>query len=352
MDFQSIVIYLGLALVTFFIAKYAELTGSKRAVWLIVLLFSLVAGLRAISVGIDTKTYHTIFTHVSNGNIENIFGIEKGFIYICEVLLRVWDSNQFLLFMFGLISYALCIFRFWKHREYIAFRWAVLFYCVLFFAFSLNGLRQFVAASIVFFATGFIKEGKYIKFAIAILIAVQFHLSAFVGFMYLFFEILFLKYYGLKRKFTILLVTGVVGLFLISMLSSILSRYLNYFDTKTESFGLMLVVKIALLLASSVILERVQDPEEQNFWRSNRFYYLIGLLLTTLSYIYLYAGRVGIYFYLFEGIYIGYLFKRKTRTSFVLLLKCAYIAILLYYVYQNMTSGSNGELPYRFFWQN
>ena len=352
MDFQSIVVYLGLAIVTYIIAKYAEITDSKKSVWLIVLLFSLVAGLRATSVGIDTKTYSSIFTNISNGNISHIYGIEKGFIYICGLLLRFWSSNQFLLFLFGLVSYALCIFRFWRDREYIAFSWGVIFYYVLFFAFSLNGLRQFVAASIVFFATGFIKEGKYTKFIIAILIATQFHLSAIVGLAYLLFDVLFLKYYNKKRKFAIFLATGVIGLFLISILSNIVSRYLNYFDTRTESFGIMLFVKIALLLASCIIIEKAQDTDEQYFCRSNRFYYLIGLLLTALSYVYLYAGRIGIYFYLFEGIYIGYLLKRKMRSQFDLLLKCAYIMILLYYIYQNMTSGSNGELPYRFFWQN
>ena len=352
MDLQSIVIYLGLTLVAFIVAKYAELTDSKKVVWLLVLLFSLVAGLRAISVGIDTKTYNSIFNSISNGNTENIYGIEKGFIYICTALLHIWNSNQFLFFLFGFVSYALCIFRFWKDREYISFRWAVLFYCVLFFAFSLNGLRQFVAASIVFFATGFIKDGKYIRFVIAILIATQIHLSAVIGFAYLFFDMLFLKYYNLKRKFVILLVAGGIGLFLISILSSILSRYLNYFDTRTDSLGAMLFVKFALLFASYIIIEKPQDAEEQYFCRSNRFFYLIGLLLTISSYFYLYMGRVGIYFYIFEGIYIGYLFKKKMKSPLDLLLKSAYVAILLYYIYQNLTSGSNGELPYRFFWQN
>jgi hypothetical protein len=136
------------------------------------------------------------------------------------------------------------------------------------------------------------------------------------------------------------------------MLSNIVSRYLNYFDTRTESFGFMLIAKIALLIASCIIIEKPQDTGEQYFCRSNRFYYLIGLLLTALSYIYLYVGRIGIYFYLFEGIYIGYLLKKKMRSAFDLLLKCAYVVILLYYIYQNMTTGSNGEMPYRFFWQS
>lgn len=351
LDLQSIVIYLGLALVTFYIAKYAEFTNSKKAVWMIVILFSLVAGLRSVSVGIDTNTYNNIFTNIAIGQINNIYAIEKGFIYICKGLLSIWNNNQFLFFLFGFISYGLCIFRLWKDRDYISFRWAVLVYYVLFFAFSLNGLRQFVAVSIVFFATAFIKEGKYIKFSIAVLIASQFHLSAIIGFVYLIFEILFIKYFNFKRKLLIFSIIGICGLFVLSMMSDLLSKYFGFFEDRIQGFGFMMLVKIALLLLSIFLVERPQDQQEQYYCVSSRYNYFAGLLLNSLSYFFMYMGRIGMYFYMFEAIYVGYLFKKKNRTIFELLLKCVYALVLFYYIYDSMTSGSNGELPYRFFWQ-
>lgn len=351
-DFQSIVIYFGLALLTFYIAKYAELTDSRRAVWFIVLAFSLIAGLRAASVGIDTKTYHNIFNNISIGQTNKIYAIEIGFIYICKGLLSIWNNNQFLFFLFGFVSYGLCIFRLWKDRYYISFRWAVFVYNVLFFAFSLNGLRQFIAVSIVFFATAFIKEGKYIKFVLAILIASQFHLSAIAGFAYLIFELLFLKYFEVKRKLLVFSFAGIGGLFALSMLSDVLNKYMGFFDDRVQSFGLMMFIKIALLAISIILMEKTQDSEEQYFCFSSRYNYFIGLLLNSLSYFFMYMGRIGIYFYVFEAIYIGYWFKKKNKTVFELLLKCAYVAILLYYIYDSVTSGPNGEIPYRFFWQN
>lgn len=351
-DFQSIVIYLGLALLTFYIAKYAEFTNSRRAVWLIVFSFSLIAGLRAASVGIDTKRYHDIFTNISIRQTNKIFAIENGFIYICKGLLSLWNNNQFLIFLLGFVSYALCIFRLWKDRNYISFRWAVLVYNVLFFSFSLNGLRQFIAVSIVFFATAFIREGKYIKFAFAILIASLFHLSAIAGFAYLFFEILFFKYFELKRKLLIFSFIGICGLFALSMLSDVLNKYMGFFEDRVQSFGFMMLIKIALLVFSIILMGKLQDSEERIFCSSSRYNYFIGLLLNSLSYFFMYMGRIGMYFYVFEAIYIGYWFKKKNQTVFELLLKCAYVAILLYYIYDSVTSGPNGEIPYRFFWQN
>ena len=103
-DFQSIIIYFGLAVISFFIAKYAELAKSRKAVWLCVLLMAIVAGFRAKTVGIDTKTYVNTFDLITFDKINLIYGIEKSFIYICAGLLSVWENNQFLLFIFALYT--------------------------------------------------------------------------------------------------------------------------------------------------------------------------------------------------------------------------------------------------------
>ena len=66
----------------------------------------------------------------------------------------------------------------------------------------------------------------------------------------------------------------------------------------------------------------------------------------------MYMGRVGLYFYVFETIYMGYLFKTKNRTIGTILLKFGYVVVLLYYLYDNITGGAQGEIPYRFFWQS
>jgi hypothetical protein len=107
-------------------------------------MFSLVAGLRAISVGIDTKTYNAAFELISNNITGSVFGIEKSFIQICKVLLSIWNNPHFLLFLFAFVSHSLILFRLWQDKEYISFSWSVLSYYILLFPFSLNGMRQFV----------------------------------------------------------------------------------------------------------------------------------------------------------------------------------------------------------------
>lgn len=352
LDVQSIIIYLGLPLLSFIIAKYAERRNSKKAVWLIVILFSLIAGLRAISVGIDTKTYDMVFSLVSRGNVEQMYGIEESFIYICAGLLHIWDNNQFLLFIFAFVTHGLILFRIWKDREFISFRWSVFSYYILFFAFSLNGMRQFVAVAIIFYATSFIRKGKYINFIISTLIASLFHASALIGLVYLLFEIIFTKYFDAKRKMTVYLFVVIGGILGVSVMFSLLDIYSSYFEQQSSSIGFMMIVKLVMLLLSFVCIKITQNKEERYFCLSNRLYYFIGLLLNSLNYIFLYMGRIGLYFYVFEAIYIGNLFKNKNRTIWAVLFKLGYLILLLYYLYDNITSGAQGELPYKFFWQS
>lgn len=351
-DIQSILIYVGLALVLFFAAKLAEITNSKKAVWFMVALLTLIAGLRAVTVGIDTKTYDAVFSYVASGNFKSIYGMEESFLDICALLLTIWENNHFLFVGFAFISHTLCLFRLWKDREYIAFRWSVFAYYILFFAFSLNGMRQFVAMSIVFYATAFVREQKYIRFILMVALASLFHTSALVGMAYLFFEMIFLRFFDRKRKMITFLLVVVGGIFGFSILSNLINQYARYFDRQSSSFGIMTIAKFVLLILSVVIIETSSDKKERYRYLSVRWNFFVGLLLNSLNYFFLYMGRIGHYFSIFEVVFIGYLFQTKNKTKWTLLFKFGYAMLLLYYLYNGISSGAQGEMPYRFFWQS
>lgn len=352
LDLQSIFIYLGLAVVGFCFAKFAELTNKKIFVWLIVVALSLVSGLRAVTVGIDTKTYFSAFSVISEGMRQSVFGLEQTFVYICAILLKIWNNNNFLLTVFALISNGCVMFRIWKDRGRISFAFAFLTYYVLFFPFSLNGIRQFVAAAIIFYATYFIKDGKYIRFAVLTAIAALFHVSSVIGLGYLFFEIVFAKYFDKKRKFFIYLFVVVSSIVGIGAFLELFNKYSSYFERQADSVGFMMIVKFMMLVLSFMFVMIPLERNERYFTFYHRMCYFVGLLLNSMSYIFQYAGRIGLYFYVFEVIHIGYVMKAKNTTIWTVLFKFLYAAILLYYLYNNLASGSQGELPYRFFWQS
>lgn len=362
MDLQSLLIYLGLAILSFNLAKIAEKTNKKLYVWIIVILLSLVAGLRNISVGIDTKTYDMIFKNVSHGKFDLIYGVEESFKYICDFLLKIWNNSNFLFFIFSFISNTLILFRIWKERSIILYRWSVLAYYIVFFAFSLNGVRQFVAVAIVFYSTLYIKEGYYIKYIVGILFASLFHFSAFIGVIYLLYDVLFIKYFNNKRKirYALFFTLIIVGAVIVTL--NILDRYSRYFGFSSSLVGVMLIAKIIMFIISILFLsytskdDNLEINDEGLMARyysivSTRWYYFTGLVLTSLDYYFSYMGRIGLYFYMFETIFLGNVFKSKNKNIFVLWIKFGYVLILMYYLYQNIISGSQGEIPYRFFWQ-
>lgn len=350
-DIQSIFIYVGMAFLSFFIAKDAERHNNKKLLWVIVTLLALLSGLRAISVGIDTKTYNQVFRLIANGTVKRIYGMEESFIYICAALLRIWNNTHFLLFLFAFISNGLVMFRLWKDRKFLAFRWSVLAYYITFFPFSLNGMRQFVAIAIIFYATSLVKEGKYFKYVFLTILASLFHTTAIIGLAYIAFDLIFMKYFDEKRKRNIFLLICIGGVFGISQMIQLTNIYSKYFDRMSSSVGFMMVVKILMLLLSIFAFQFSNEKEERYFLLSHRWNYVVGILLNSLSYIFLYMGRIGWYFYIFEAIYIGYLFKSEQRTIWTFLLKFGYFAVLVYYLYDNVTHGGQGEIPYRFLWQ-
>lgn len=351
-DVQSVVIYIGLAACVFSLGKLAEVRNQKWAVWGIALLLSLVAGLRAVNVGIDTKTYTLVFNLTAEGSTDAIYGIEQSFIYICAFLLRLWSNVHFVFFVLALLSHGLILFRIWEDRENISLRWAILAYYVMFYAFSLNGVRQFVAVAIVVYATRFVRQGKYFKFVLGILAATLFHTTALVGLAYLPFEVLSLRYFNKERRTKSILLCAAVMVALLVLAPGFLAQYVSYFERQETAVGFMLLAKILLLLASILIIRQATGQRKGGYAAfTYRWYYFIGMALTSLSYFFLYMGRIGMYYYIFEAFFIGYIFKVKNYSVGIILLKAAYVFLLAYYLWISISHGGQGEIPYRFFWQ-
>ena len=350
-DVQSIIVYLGLAVLCFLIARLAELSDDKRWVWAIVLMLSLVAGLRSITVGIDAKNYDAWFRLIAGGNEGQIYGVEAAFILASKLLLAVFNSTYVVFFFLAVFSHGPIIFTLWKNREHLSFPWSVLCYYIMFYAMSLNGMRQFLAVALVIYATNFAREGKYLKFILMVLTATLFHLSALVGFLYLFFEIPFLKRFGRRRKALLLTLCSLMGIGGIFALEYLMRSYGGYFDRQASSIGVMMLVKFGLLALSLFVIGIPVDKEERKAALTFTAFYGLGIALNSLSYIFLYMGRIGLYFYLMEAFFIGWIFKVKGSTLWVVLLKLLYGLFLLYFLYDLLVSNRQGELPYRFLWQ-
>lgn len=349
---QTYLVYIGTFVIAFFFAKAAEYTNNKKFVWCVIIVLSLVPGLRNETVGIDTENYINAFEQIMNGRLELAYGMEWSFRYICYVLSFVIKDAQIYLIIFAVASTALIVFRFFEMRNWISFTGAIVIYYSMFFMISMNLTRQFVAIAIVFYATKYIQQGKNIKFLLCILVASLIHQTAIIGILYFYFNILLWGMLKKKQKwFTISFVA--FAPFVIVYVATILDAYTKYFETATWDIGIVLFVKFMILFGSVFLLNTTKYDKFNEITVSRRFStiaYTLGLLLTMLGYIFRFVDRIGLYFYIFEAVYIGYIFKQKnTKNNFIL-------KMLLFNIFAVIFIGSvfgngQGQYPYLFFWQ-
>ena len=149
-------------------------------IWLAVmslLILVLVAGLRW-GIG-DTPTYTDEFinlgTHISD--IRN--GSDPGFSVVELLLKHITNDPQILIFTTALITSALIIFALYQYA--VLFELAVFLYIATgAYIISMNGIRQYLAAAIIFVATRWLLAGKWWYYFLAVLLAASFHSTAIV----------------------------------------------------------------------------------------------------------------------------------------------------------------------------
>ena len=350
------VVYILTFLLSLLFAKVAQKKNKKKYIVLAALVLTVIAGLRAESVGIDTKNYAELLGHIAEGNLNLAYGLETSFKYICAFLLGIWNNFNFLYFVFALITNLLIFLRLWDFRDRISLPWATTIYFGVFYFMTFNIMRQFVAAAIIFYATKYLAQKKYFKFFVFIAVAFLFHKSALLGFGFLALDIFAWKYLSKRQKRMLVWVILLGGAAVVFFGATIIGRYSNYFDNIQFNFGLMLFLKLAFFMLSVLFVSNpyADECDERGYsakaytFATVRGYYLVGILATMLEYFFPYMGRIGIYFYLFEMVYMGMLFKSR-KTDIVLKLFMVFVVLL--YLYTAIFGNGQGQGEYLFVWQ-
>ena len=133
-------------IVAVFFANIADRRKKKIYIYFSILIFSLVAGLRGISVGIDTEAYYYAFINdfPYSWQFEEI-----GFRYMSNMLINIFKNPLYLMIIYALITNSLIINRLWDFREKFNFPFMIFLYGFIFFIETLNIMRQFLAISVI-----------------------------------------------------------------------------------------------------------------------------------------------------------------------------------------------------------
>lgn len=313
--------------------------------WITFLELLLVAGLRlpVLGKGSDTEFYCDLYVSLSNSSISGIistFRFETGFYLFCTFLTRISKNPQLLIFttqalMSGIVVYVI------NKKSHIPWFSTVLYITLMYFFSSMNLMRYSIACSILFLSIDYIIRRKLLRFALLVLIAAQFHFSAYIFLLSYFIYPLRLNKKNLFAIFVPFVIVFYSFMTFFQFLISFNSRYGSY-QTDGEfaqsAFGNILIFAVNFLFLMFVSFKSTQHLKDLN--EENKFYYqamMLGTLFSALAINVMIVGRFAAMFSIFSIIFIPNVIRtlpHYLRSKYIILMligSVAQVVVILTY---------------------
>ncbi|MHA3052057.1 EpsG family protein [Acinetobacter sp. ANC 4640] len=310
---------------------------------------SVLPGFRAVSVGTDTEMYYNILD--SRLDSENYFvsNIEPGYIYLVKIFQALSLESYFFLFVSFFANYLFvsAIFSLKKYR-FIALLSYLTFSNIYMMGFNI--LRQYLALAIYTYSLTFLFKGRNFLHLIFIILAISFHYSSVIFFLFS-----FMYYLTMRGWSEIVYAIGFLTPFVYNFIQKFLIIYFISISGK-ESFESYInktstnggVLQLTLYILILIFILSFSDFKNKYF----KFYFSIFLtwfgFFINISYFglsYEGAGRliVSTYFsFLFIFPFLNY---GKAKEIIILLLSCFFIGFYFYFYFY---AGYHGVIPYKF----
>lgn len=354
---------------------YAARTCKSRIAFVMLSIVSisvtaLLAGLRDITVGIDTVNYleHPLYW----AGAEQCDGIIS-FLHHTVASTRTSVPEVVFAFLIGLVQQTtgsyhvfLCVVHFiiigciyigaFRLRDHADPELVLFMFYLLYFGQTLNIFRQYMAMAVLFAAFADIEKGRHGRYIIITVIAFFIHNTAVLGLLpLLLYRIMYSKN-GLGKvsdykKIAIcsILVIGVRSvlpmLHLLINMGIIKSNFLWYLNVEAaESHALVFL--FLLLEAVGILLFR-KHYKQLNHYEFFLFCSVSFVCLTVVGSWIKYGDRLAEYFSLINLITIGMIAKCQDLTERRLLLKGTTIGVVLFYwVYVYVIKNASETMPY------
>ena len=257
----------------------------------------IVSGFR-YKVGTDYNTYENIFYQIINGNNDlKSLNIEWGYYILNKIGMFLFENPQIIFLLSTIIIitfYTLGIIR--RSNDIIFSFWTFLGLGMFFN--SMNGLRQFIAISIIFYAYSFLEKDKFRSFILLGLVACLFNTTAiiplFAGFV--------IKFLPNRIFFISSGVISFIALVSSNIITNILYKYgiYTFYLNNSQSFmngGLSYFNILLALIAITMTLFFYKNlGEEKEIFIRFKLIWIGFLLVTCFSNFGDLAVRIAFYF--------------------------------------------------------
>lgn len=364
---SSLLLYLSvlaLCLIAAYRAKYTP----RLSFWFIVIVLTLLAGLRHQSVGIDTTPYVDLLSPLREGFSWRQNNInEPGFLFLSYILVNISKGYTLMLTVFAFIINFFTVKRLFDLRNDISFPWAIFIFFMQYYFTTFNTMRQWIAMAILFYFSKHIGNGTkgMLKFIIAVCVATLCHKTAIIMIVLVPLFLLLRKsgtrWHQIIKATMLILAPVALAVLLIYMQSHYGNTYGNVSSEQDISvvaiFRLAFFVLLILLSALGIDhsesyggavsndagLIRIKDKE-----RFETAITVLGATFTLLVFFFTYADRLATYFMMFEMIVLPRYIKKSRFRMMVI------VFVLVLFTYLRMMSfkvSGFGEVPYLFFWE-
>lgn len=313
---------------------------------LVAIILVLVSGLRS-GIG-DTPFYMHSFEILANNPASFKFEGDFALDFMSLLLMQISTDPQILIFTTALITNLLNVIMFNRYRSYLELQ-VYMYITSGYYIVTMNGLRQCLAAALLFACTKFIEDGKFIKYSICVLLISTFHGSA-VMMIPLYFVV---RQKAWSKKMWIFIALGVLGVLLYDYISPILfkalesTQYSGYaeFDEGGSSFMRLVVNMVPVVLA---YLKRKDISEN---WEHGDIFVnmsIINAMFVGLGMFNWIFNRFTLYLQLYNFVLVPYIIKncfkgKERRVVYFLFIICYF-----YFFYYEQVVGMNMKYPTNF----
>ncbi|MCI2252743.1 EpsG family protein [Domibacillus sp. PGB-M46] len=263
---------------------------------------------------------------------------DQGFGILQMLLKKVSDDPQFLIFTTALITNLLIVLVLYKYSRMLELSLYVYITGGLFLI-TMNGIRQVLAAAIVFAAIKFLVEGNWIKYTLVVLFASTFHQSALV-LIPIYFVVRCKAWSKATAGLVFLAILIVIGFdqFSATLFSAIKDTQYGHYNSFQE--GGANPLRVAVELVPLLIAYLGRDKLKEIFPKSDVIVNmaLIGfvfMLISTQNWIF---ARFSIYFSLYQLVLISWIVKLFKEKDQKLIYYGLIICYFVYYYYENVLS--------------
>ncbi len=326
---------------------------NKRALLFFFLIFILLAMLRHESVGNDTRNYINVFNNFSGMDWDDVGkeSFEFGFSYLNKIV-SVFTKEPQVFIAVTAIIYGAMIYPTYK-RLCVDPSFTIVLFCIMStFVMMFSGIRQMLAIGIGFIAYEFTRNKKLIPFIIAVLVAMTFHISAFMlVFMYP------LYHAKITKKWLIVVVPALVVVFvfnrqIFSILALILERFTAYDASVSQTGAYTMIILFAAFAVFAFLIpdESLLDTETIGL----RNFLLLSLALQMFAPLHTIAMRMNYYYIIFIPLLLPKIVQCRSERWKQVAVVGRHIMVAFFLIYFFINAYGDGNLsvfPYHFFWE-